>query len=247
MNTAFMLVRTEFRLFFRNFAGVFFVLLFPIFLLLFFGSMFGNDPIQLYNGHGTIDVDVPVFSCVVLAITGILLIPWTVTRYRENKILKRYMATPIKPRDILASQLAVNLVMAAVGIITLVLAAKIVFDIILPTNIISVVTALIITAVSIFSIGLFITSISSGIRASNVISLLVYFPMLFLSGAIMPLDTMPDGMAGIGRMLPFSYGIDLVKGVWFGGNLFDFSTDILILIIVFFVCTTGSLILFRWE
>jgi ABC-2 type transport system permease protein len=247
MNTTLMITRIEFKLFMRNFAGVFFVLAFPILLLLFFGSMFGNAPVQFYGGHGTMDVDVPVFSCVVITITGILVIPWTVTRYRENKILKRYMATPIKPRNILTSQLVVNLVMAAVSITVLVLFGKFTYGVLIPHNILPVVLALFILALCIFSMGLLITSISSGIRASNVISLLVYFPMLFLSGAIMPLDTMPENMARIGRVLPLSYGIDLIKGVWFGGSLSAYSTDIFVLLLVFLVCTAGSIILFKWE
>jgi ABC-2 type transport system permease protein len=247
MNTALMITRIEFKLFMRNFAGVFFVLAFPVLLLLFFGNMFGNAPLQLYGGHGTMDVDVPVFSCVVIAVTGILVVPWTVTRYRENKILKRFMATPIRPSDILASQLAVNLVMAAISIAVLSLFGKIVYDVRLPDKILPVLLALFITALCIFSLGLLITSVSSGIRASNIISLLVYFPMLFLSGAIMPLDAMPENMARIGRLLPLSYGIDLLKGVWFGGELSAYAADIFALLITFLVCAVGSALLFRWE
>lgn len=209
--------------------------------------MFGNTPIQLYSGHGMIDVDVPVFSCVVIAVTGILVIPWTVTRYRENKILKRYMATPIKPLDILTSQLVINLVMAAAGIVALTLFGKFAFGVLIPHGILPIVFALFILALCIFSMGLLITSISSGIRASNVISLLVYFPMLFLSGAIMPLDSMPENMARIGRTLPLSYGIDLIRGVWFGDSMSAYTTDIFVLLLVFLVCSAGSIILFRWE
>ncbi len=247
MNTALMVTRIEFKLYLRNFAGVFFVLAFPVLMLLFFGSTFGNAPMQIYGGHGTMDIDVPAFSGVVLAITGILVVPWTVTRYRENKILKRYMATPIKPRDILISQLIVNLTMAAVSITLLVILGKAVFNVRFYGEILPMILSLFIFALCVFSIGLLITSISSGIKAANVISLLIYFPMLFLSGVIMPINAMPEFMARLARMLPLTYGIDLLKGIWLGGKISAYTADIFVLLLVFLVCSAGSMVLFRWE
>lgn len=166
----------------------------------------------------------------------------TAVKSRENKILKRYMATPIKPMDILTSQLVVKLVMIVLSITALSLFGKFAYGVRLPDNMLPVILALFITALCIFSLGLLITSISSGIRASNVLSLLIYFPMLFLSGAIMPLDAMPESMSRIGGILPLAFGIDLLKGVWCGH-----TTDIFTLLIIFLVCTIGSALLFRWE
>ena len=37
--------------------------------------------------------------------------------------------------------------------------------------------------------------------------------MLFLSDAMMPLEIMPKGVVNASKLLPLTYGVDLLKGV----------------------------------
>ena len=93
-----------------------------------FGGIYGNEPVEFFGGHGTIDVTVPSYFCMIIAVTGLMSLPLTVAQYRERKILKRFMATPINPSGILISQVIVNFIMTVLGMVVLIVVGKIVFD-----------------------------------------------------------------------------------------------------------------------
>jgi ABC-2 type transport system permease protein len=247
MNRLRVITAVEFRLFFRSQFNVIFVVAFPMFMLLMNGSIYGNKPVALFGGHGTVDVSVPAYACMIIAITGLLSLPLAVARYRERKILKRFMATPIHPLDILLSQVLVNLVMAAAGMLVLIVLGKIIFDLHIFGQALPIVFSFILIALSVFSIGLVIAGVIPDSKASTSVSFLVYFPMLYLSGAIIPAQILPKSVAAVAKFLPLTHGVNLLEGVWMGRNLSSFSGDILILLAVFIVFTGTSIKLFRWE
>ncbi|HEX7432821.1 MAG TPA: hypothetical protein VF326_04140, partial [Anaerolineaceae bacterium] len=60
----------------RDFISAFFVLAFPLMMLIMFGAMYGNDPSPLFNGKGTMDVTVPGYIVsLVIGTTGFLSLP----------------------------------------------------------------------------------------------------------------------------------------------------------------------------
>ena len=56
-------------------------------------------------------------------------------------------------------------------------------------------------------------------QAATALAYIIYFPMLFLSGATMPLYIMPDSLVAVSKVLPLTYGVELLSGVWLGGRL----------------------------
>ncbi len=68
--------------------------------------------------------------------------------------------------------------------------------------------------ISIFSLGFLIASVSPNMRSANAIANLVYFPMLFLTGATIPMELMPDTMVKISKAIPLTYVVNgFKKGV----------------------------------
>lgn len=237
----------EFRLFFRNWFNVVFALVFPVMMLVLFGSIYGNAPQASMGGHGTVDVSAPAYTCMTIAITGLLCLPMAVARYRERKILKRFMATPIHPLDILLSQVFVNIVMAAVGMLLLIVLGKVLFNLQIFGQAPEIAVAFLCTALCMFSIGLVIAGVIPDSKAATAISFLVYFPMLYLSGAAIPVSALPPAVAAVSKFLPLTYGVDLFEGVWMGGSLSAYAGDIAILLAVFVVFTLAAIKLFKWE
>jgi ABC-2 type transport system permease protein len=241
------IIIVEWRVNRRNFLNVFFSLMFPIMMLLLFGSIYTNDPSPIYGGHGSVDVSTAGYLCMVIAVSGLMTLPITLSQYRERKILKRFMATPIKPIDILSAQLVVNSIITGIGSILLIVTGIIVFDLQFYGNVFEVFVALILVMLGIFAIGLFIAGVTKNAKASLAISYVVYFPMLFLSGATLPLQFMPKFINDIANLLPLTYGINLVRGLWFGQSFGDFTTEVIVLIGTFIVFGTLSLVTFKWE
>ncbi len=100
---------------------------------------------------------------------------------------------------------------------------------------------------SIFSIGLFIAGFTSNAKAALAISYVVYFPMLFLSGATIPIEIMPSAVVTISKILPLTYGVQLLKGLWFGGNFGDYLLEFGVFAAIFVVFTGLAMKTFRWE
>ena len=68
----------------------------------------------------------------------------------------------------------------------------------------------------IFSIGMMIGGIAPDVRTAGMWASILYFPMLVLSGATLPYETMPSGLQRIADMMPLTQGIKLLKAVSLG-------------------------------
>ena len=73
---------------------------------------------------------------------------------------------------------------------------------------------------------------------------MLFFVMLFLSGASVPTEVMSDTMTRIGDFLPLTYGVDLLQKAWNGGA-WDWSAAI-VLIAIAIVAGFLSLRVYRW-
>lgn len=65
-------------------------------------------------------------------------------------------------------------------------------------------------------IGLLMAILCRTIKSVNAVTSLVYFPMLFLSGATIPYELFPSGLQKVANVLPLTQGIKLMKAVSMG-------------------------------
>jgi len=246
MKALFELTKVEFKLTLRNFVVAFFSFAFPVLLLLMFGGMYGNKPDPFFGGHGAVDVLLPSYVGMIIAVTGLMNLPLTIAEYRERKILKRFMATPIKPYYVITSQVMVNFVTTLIGLLLLAIVGKLVFTLHYLTTGPSFILAFLLSIFSIFSFGLLIASIAPNANAATAIANIVYFPMLFLSGATIPFEVMPKIMVKISKIVPLTYVVDLLKNTWLGSDT-SYLLDILVLVSILIVSLFISASTFKWE
>ena len=195
-------VRFEWRRVWRFFPTVFFALAFPVMLLALFGSIFGNEPTDFFDGLGTVDVSVPAYLALVIAVTGLTSFPLTMAEYRDKGVLRRLLVTPASPLTLLLAQLVVNVLLTVIGLALLVLEGVVFFDLHLAANWAAFVPVFLLVLVSTFSIGLLIASWAPNERTATMVAMLVYFPMIFLSGATLPVEM---------RLFAFEVGVRSVR------------------------------------
>jgi len=236
----------EFKLFFRNVINLIFVLLFPSSMVLLFGSIFGNEPSALFGGYGTIDVSVPSYICMIVAVTGLMSLPLTLCTYRQNKVLKRLRATTLRPYHIIGTQFAVNLIMTIIGAVLLISVASAVYHIQFIGSAVSMILLTILVVCCIFSIGVLIASIFKDAKTATAAANIVYFPMLFLSGATIPIELMPAAVQKVASFLPMTHAVNVLKSVWLNKPIGDYYQSLIILIVVFIVCAVLSVVFFKW-
>lgn len=237
--------KTEFLLFVRDFYSFFFTLIFPLLMLLLFGSIYGNKPIYPGATVGTMDLSVPGYSVMIMGVTGLMAFPLTLAGYKETKIYKRFDATPAGKKSIILAQVTVNILMTFIGFFILLTAGKILYHIQIPGNAFSVLVAILFSIATMFSMGFLFTAIGNDAKITNLLCYLFYFVMIFLSGATMPDTLFPDTIKVIAKLLPMTYAVDLMQGIFNGNALSQHTTELCVLGILSAVFTVVGAFLYR--
>jgi ABC-2 type transport system permease protein len=237
----------EMRLALREPVMAFFALAFPPLILLLIGFILGNDPNPMFGGRGTVDVSVPSYAAMVIGIASFMSLPITVTGYRERGILRRYRTTPIRPLAVLGVQLAVQYLFTLAGVIMMAVLGKLVFSMRFEGSIPAVFVGFTFSCLSFFSLGLVLASLAPSSRASVVIGNLVLYPMVYLSGATIPLEVLPRGVRGAVKWIPMSHIVTMMKGLWTGDSLSGHGLEFLVLGAMAIVAIAIAIRTFRWE
>ncbi|GIG56449.1 transport permease protein [Longispora fulva] len=231
----------------RNFPPLFFGLAFPVMILAVFGGIYGNEPSDLFDGVGTVDASVPAYVAMVLAVAGLMSLPLGMVEYRSRGILRRLRATPARPGAFLAAQVVVNGVVCLLGVGVLLTSAATVFDLSAPRHPVAFAGTLLLTGAAMFSLGLLIAAVARSESTAVVIANLAYFPMIFLTGATVPLEIMPGWMRTVSDALPLSYGVDALRWAWSGHGGDQVPAALAVLGGVTVACSAAAARLFRWE
>lgn len=237
----------ESKLFLREPLGAFFTLIFPLMMLFLFGSIYGNKPSAYFNGYGTVDISVPAYTAMIIATTALMSLTITITSYRENGVLRRLRTTPINPLTILTSQVLVLFLMTTIGMILLVIAGKLVYNMRFEGNLFSVFLGFALSSFSFFSLGFIIAALMPTARTAQVVGMVLLYPMLFLSGAGFPRELLPNTIIKISTFLPLTYVVNLLRGLWIGDSWGQHLTDVFVLAGILVAGVLISLKIFRWE
>ncbi len=238
---------TEAKLYLRDPWAAFFTLAFPLMMLVLFGMVYGNEPDPFFGGLGAMDVSVPAYTAMIIASVGLLSVGIGIATYREQGILKRYQATPMHPILYMAAHLLVHFAMTLIGTAILVIAGKVIYDIRFFGDWGSVLAAFTLATLSFFSLGFIIAGLARTARAAQVIGMVVFYPMLFLSGATIPLEIIEGGIGRWVKALPLTHVVTLLRGLWFGEPWGEHWVEVVVLAGLLVVGVAVSAATFRWE
>ncbi|MBO7936705.1 MULTISPECIES: ABC transporter permease [Streptomyces] len=233
----------------RNFAPVFFALGFPVLMLCMFGGIYGNEPSALLGGRGTVDMAVPAYLVMVVSVTGLMSFPLGLAEYRDRKVLKRFRATPLGPAALLVAQGLVNMALSLLGAALLVLTGYLFFGLHLPGSTgaaAAVVASLVLATLAMYAVGGVVAAVAPSERAATAVANLVYFPMIFLSGATIPLQIFPTVMKRVSDVLPATYAVELLQHAWLGSGT-NVMLDVGVLAGLLALAGILAVRLFRWE
>ena len=241
------LTSIELKLFLREPMAAFFTLAFPLMMLVLFGTIYGNKPTSFLGGYGMVDISVPAYTAMIIGSSGLLGLSIAISSYRESGVLKRLKATPIRPHTILGAQVTVTYVMTAAGMALLILAGKAIYGLRFGGNPLSVFAGFTLSALSIFAIGFVLASVAPTARVAQVAGMVIFYPMIFLSGATIPRETLPESVRQYSQVLPLTHVVSLLRGLWAGGTWGDYSKEVIILVALAVLSVIVSAKTFRWE
>ncbi len=250
MNSFLKLSIAQLKTFLREPAAFFFTLVFPVLLLVMFGLIWGNDPSppgsDFYLGEfGYVDAAVPALAALVIGTTALMSIPVATSTAREQKILRRFKATPLHPLVYVASDVVIYFAISLIGMILLVVVGLLAFDLRFNGNWFAVLGAFTLSALAFIAAGYLVAGLAPTARIAQVVGQLVYFPMMFLSGAAIPLQLMPEGVRSAAEVLPMTMMVRLFQDLWFGGEWYVPAMTVMAVLLV--VGAILSARTFRWE
>ena len=196
---------------------------------------------------GIVRVDLPVLAAVLIAINAVLSLVTIISIYREGGILKRLRATPLRPQTILSAHVLVKLLLSAMTLFLLVLAGKRYVPVNSGAPLVAFTLALLISTASVLSIGFVIASIVPTARFAQPIGAVILYPMLGLSGLFFPVAALPPALQAVARVMPLTYAVALLQGMWKGEPWSAHLGDVVALAVVCAVGVALSAKLFRWE
>ena len=238
----------EIKIFLREPLGAFGTIGFPVLVFLVLGRIAGRRlaPPSLPTSS-FIRVGLPVLASLLIAIGAVLSLVTIISIYREGGILKRLRATPLHPQTILSAHVIVKLILTAATLALMVLAGKRYYPVGVHVALFSFTMALLVSTLSILSIGFLIASIVPTARFAQPIGGIILYPMIAVSGLFVPVESLPPTLHALARVLPLTYAVALLQGIWNGDAWSAHMGDVAVLAVVFAVCTALSAKVFRWE
>ncbi|MDP2684668.1 MAG: ABC transporter permease [bacterium] len=179
------------------------------------------------NNARYIDFLLPGIIAMAIMQMSIFSVAFVFADYKEKGILKRLMATPMRPFEFVTAQIITRLLVALIQ--TGILIAVGVF--LLHTQVLGsyflILLIAILGGIMFLGLGFVISGLSKTVEAVPAIANVVAFPMLFLSGIFFPMDAMPVWLGNIVQYLPLTYFANALRDVMGGGAGFgDVATDI---------------------
>jgi ABC-type multidrug transport system permease subunit len=168
--------------------------------------------------------------------------------FREQGILRRFHVTPVTAADMLASSIVANYVLTLPTVLIEFLFARLAFHVHDFGNFLSVFVLVTVGTVSFASLGLVVASVTNTMQETQVINQLLWLPLIFLSGATVPMPSLPAVVQRVGVFLPATYLVNsLQRAIYFSTSLRAMWLSLGALLFwaaaTFFVSTQ----LFRWE
>ena len=136
--------------------------------------------------------------------------------YREGGILKRLRATPLRPYTILSAHVIVKLLLTLLTLVLLVLAGQRSYPANLDVPVAGFALALLLSTLSLLSIGFLIASVVPTARFAQPIGAVILYPMIAVSGLFVPVSSLPPPLQLVAKVVPITYAVSLLKGILAG-------------------------------
>lgn len=235
------------KLYLRDPMSVFFTLLFGPLLLIMFGFIFGNEPQAIFGGLGHLDISVPSYTAVIIGITGLTTLPIATATRREKGVLRRFAASPLRPLTYFLADLIAPFVVTTVGILLLFLLGITVYHVRFEGSWLSIILAVCFSTLTLFVFGYVLVGLIPTARGVMIVGNVLIIPMNVFSGALIPLEVMPEGVRQVSNFFPLTHVVTLLRGLWFAESWSAHLHEVAILLGVFVVGVVIIVRTFRWE
>jgi len=217
LNAIYILWLREMKTFVRAKSRIVGTVVTPLFLLVFLGAGFAGATLPgVPIGVDYLQFLTPGMVGMTLIFTSVftgLSVLWD----RRYGFLKEIMVTPVSRVSIVLGRIAGGTTTAMIdGLSILVISLLVGFRLGSVINLLLAVAYMVLISISFIGLGLSIASMMKDEQGFGLIMNFIIFPMLFLSGALYPIENLPMVLKIISYVNPLTYGIDGLRGSLIG-------------------------------
>lgn len=167
---------------------------------------------------------------------------------RQNRVLKRLGATPLRRSTLIISNVVFRL-LVAIGQAALILAvAHLVFDVPMLGSWFFLLGIVVMGTLSFLAMGYMLSAFAKTQDTIMPLLMAVQFPMMFLSGIFFPVEIIPDFMRPIMDVMPLTYLADSLRQIMVNSSAqHSHLINIAVLGGWFVACLIAAVRFFRWE
>ena len=178
---------------------------------------------------------------------SIIFIAVKISLYRNQSILKRILATPLRVRNYFASEILAHLLLTLVQTAVVIGVGVYVFGANIHGNIVWVFVIAAFANTIFLNIGFIISGWANSPRAASGIGNAVVMPMLFFSGTFFPTSSLPSIFPHVVQVLPLTPMLDAMRAVAIDGEaLWDVGPELGMLAGWLVVSSVAAIRLFRF-
>jgi ABC-2 type transport system permease protein len=141
----------------------------------------------------------------------------SLSRFREQRILKRILATPLAPSHFLVAQVFAHLLLALVQAVLILAVGILLFGGHVYGSIPALLLLVTLANIIFLNIGFAIAGRAANPEAASGVANAVALPMMFLSGVFFPTSTLPDVMQKLVALLPLTPLIEAMRKISIDG------------------------------
>lgn len=237
----------EIKIFLREPLGAIGTLLLPIVIVVLFGRLGRGRPASASGVPTLGGAELPIFVAIMITLSAVLSLVTIVAIYREGGILKRLRATPMRPHTILVAHVVVKLLFTVTTLVAMFAVGRRIFVVPAETPLVAFSVAVLFSTLSILTMGFVVASLVPVARFAQPIGAMVFYPMLVVCGLFFPIEQLNPTLRAIARVLPLTYAVSLMKGIWQGNGWLAHGPDLAALVLTMAICLAISARWFRWE
>lgn len=176
-----------------------------------------------------VDFLVPGIIAMTIMQLGIFGTAFAIVDAKQKGVLKRVMATPVRPWQYIMGNVVARLILSILQSAILVAVARLVFDVHF-SNWGWLLLLVVLGNVVFLSLGLFISGVAKTVETVPVLGNLIVMPMLLLGGIFFPTTNLPEWLKFVVDKLPVAVLADLMRStVTLGKGLSDVYMPLIIL------------------
>ena len=226
----------------RDRSVLFFNYAFPLVFFFMFGSLYRAE-----QGGVITEVVTMVLAIGILA-NGFFGAGMRSVADREQNILRRFKVAPISAAPILVSSLVTGLLNYIPSVVMILALAHWMYGMPAPSRPLSLLIFISLGIVAFRSLGLIIASVVNSMQESQILVQILYLPMLFLSGATIPITVLPYWVQVIAQFLPATYLVNGLQAILNGKQgLAENWEGMVSFAITLGLATFLGMKLFRWD